>query len=171
MPSRTVSIKTNPSKSMSPVKHLQSRGFSMIEVLITLVVLSIGLLGIAGLQVTGMQSNRSAYYRSQATIIAYDMIDRMRTNVDGVAANHYDDLDSSSPPSTPPTCIDTSSGCSAASLAENDLQEWVDDHLSLLPAGSGTVSRSGNIFTVTVNWLENTDPGDPNKSVAISMQL
>lgn len=168
---KTTPFKTTSRKNMSPIKHLQSRGFSMIEVLITLVVLSIGLLGIAGLQVTGMQSNRSAYYRSQATIIAYDMIDRMRTNVDGVAANLYDDLDSSSPPSTAPTCIDTSSGCSATSLAENDLQEWVDDHLSLLPAGTGTVTRSGNIFTVTVNWVENTDPGDPNKSVAISMQL
>jgi type IV pilus assembly protein PilV len=166
-----MSVKIIPAKSASPVKHLQARGFSMIEILITLVILSIGLLGIAGLQVTGMQSNRSAYFRSQATIIAYDMIDRMRTNVDGVAANHYDDLDSSNPPATAPTCIDSASGCSATSLAENDLQEWVDDHLALLPAGSGTVTRSGNIFTVTVNWVENTDPGDPDKSVAISVQL
>lgn len=159
------------SKSLSPVTHLKARGFSMIEVLITLVILSIGLLGIAGLQVVGLQSNRSAYYRSQATIIAYDMIDRMRTNVDGVAANHYNDLDSTVLPSPTPTCIDTANGCSAESLADNDLQEWVDDHLSLLPAGSGTVTRNGNIFTVTVNWVENTDPDSPNKNVAISVQL
>jgi len=158
-------------KTLSPITHLRNRGFSMIEVLITLVVLSIGLLGVAGMQLAGMQSNRSAYYRSQATVIAYDMIDRMRTNVDGVAANHYDGLDSANPPATPPTCIDTSSGCSAESLAENDLQEWVNDHLSLLPAGSGTVTRNGNIFTVTVNWVENTDPNDPDKSVAIAVRL
>jgi type IV pilus assembly protein PilV len=160
-----------PAKNMSPINHLQARGFSMIEILITLVVLSIGLLGIAGLQVTGMQSNRSAYYRSQATLIAYDMIDRMRTNVDGVNANYYDDLDSTDLPATPPTCIDSSSGCSAESLVENDLQEWADDHLALLPSGSGTVIRNGNIFTVSVNWVENTDTTDPNKSVVISVQL
>ena len=158
-------------KSLSPIKHLQSRGFSMIEVLITLVILSIGLLGIAGLQLAGLQSNRSAYYRSQATIIAYDMIDRMRTNVDGVAANHYDDLDSGTMPTTPPTCIESANGCSAASLADNDLQEWVTANLSLLPAGSGSVTRNGKIFTVTVNWLENTDPNNPNKSIAIAVQL
>jgi type IV pilus assembly protein PilV len=143
----------------------------MIEILVTLVILSIGLLGVAGLQLTGLQSNRSAYYRSQATIIAYDMIDRMRTNVDGVAANHYDDLDSDNPPSSPPTCIESANGCSAASLADNDLQEWVNDYLSMLPAGSGTVTRNGNIFTVTVNWVENTDADDPNKNVAISVRL
>ena len=158
-------------KSLSPIKHLQARGFSMIEILVTLVVLSIGLLGVAGMQLAGMQSNRSAYYRSQATIIAYDMIDRMRTNVDGVAANLYDDLDSSNPPATTPTCISDASGCSSTSLADNDLQEWIDDHLSLLPSGSGTVTRNGNIFTVSVNWVENTDPDDPNKNVAISVQL
>ena len=158
-------------KSLSPVKHLQSRGFSMIEVLITMVILSIGLLGVAGMQVAGLQSNRSAYFRSQATIIAYDMIDRMRTNVDGVTSNLYDALDSANPPSTPPTCINTTSGCSAASLADNDLQEWVDDHLSMLPAGSGSVTRNGNIFTVVVNWVESTDVNDPNKNVSISVQL
>jgi type IV pilus assembly protein PilV len=158
-------------KSLSPIKHLQSRGFSMIEVLITMVILSIGLLGVAGMQVAGLQSNRSAYYRSQATLIAYDMIDRMRTNVDGVAANLYNALDSANPPATAPTCIDSVNGCSAASLAENDLQEWVDDHLSLLPAGSGSVTRNGNIFTVVVNWVESTDVNDPNKNVSIRVQL
>src|SRR3569623_1233592 len=54
----------------------RQRGFTMLEVLISVVVLSIGLLGIAGLQATGQRNNHSAYLRSQATALAYDMIDR-----------------------------------------------------------------------------------------------
>lgn len=142
----------------------------MIEILITLVVLSIGLLGIAGLQVTGLKSNRSAYYRSQATVIAYDMIDRMRTNVDGVAGGDYDDLDSTDDHNDP-DCISSVNGCSAASLAQNDIIEWTSDHLSVLPAGTGTVTKNGDIFTVSVNWVESTDTDDPNKNVSIRVQL
>ena len=56
------------------------RGTTLIEVLIALIVLSIGLLGLALLQVTSVQSNHSAYYRSQATVLAHDLADRMRAN-------------------------------------------------------------------------------------------
>lgn len=141
----------------------------MIEIMVTLVILSIGLLGIAGLQLTGLQSNRSAYYRSQATVIANDMIDRMRTNVDGVTANGYDAVDTSNTPSNP-NCISGASGCSAASLADNDIREWAGDVTSLLPSGSGTVVNNAGIFTVTVNWVESTDTASPNKSVAINIR-
>jgi type IV pilus assembly protein PilV len=141
----------------------------MIEILITLVILSIGLLGIAGLQLTGLQSNRSAYYRSQATVIASDMIDRMRTNVDGVTANAYDNADTSKLPSDP-NCISTSNGCSAASLANNDIREWGSDITSLLPSGRGTITANAGIYTVTVNWVESNDTDNSNKSVAINIR-
>ena len=65
----------------------KSRGFTLLEILIAVGVLSIGLLGIAGLQALGQRSNHSAYLRSQATALAYDMIDRMRANKAGVQAS------------------------------------------------------------------------------------
>ena len=57
-------------------------GFTLIEVLISMLILAVGLLGLAGLQATGLRNNLSAYNRSQATQLAYDMADRMRANVD-----------------------------------------------------------------------------------------
>jgi type IV pilus assembly protein PilV len=56
------------------------RGFTLTEVLIAVLVLAVGLLGLAGLQLAGMKSNHSAYLRSQATIVAYDLLDRMRAD-------------------------------------------------------------------------------------------
>ena len=53
-------------------------GFTLVEVLVTVIVVAIGLLGLAGVQLAGMRSNHSAYLRTQATIAAYDLIDRMR---------------------------------------------------------------------------------------------
>ena len=60
----------------------RSRGFTLVEVLVALVVLSIGLLGVAALQLTSLRSNHSSAMRSQATFLAYDIIDRMRANRD-----------------------------------------------------------------------------------------
>src|SRR6185295_1538044 len=68
----------------------RSRGFTMIEVLVSLVVLSIGLLGVAALQLTSLRSNHSSAMRSQATFLAYDIIDRMRANRAAAIAGKYD---------------------------------------------------------------------------------
>jgi type IV pilus assembly protein PilV len=55
-------------------------GFTLIEVLVAMVVLTVGLLGLAGLQATSLKNSQNAYYRSVATQLAYDMADRMRAN-------------------------------------------------------------------------------------------
>ncbi len=60
--------------------HSRARGFTLVEALVALLALSIGLLGIAGMQLTGMRANMSAGWRSQATYLGYDIIDRMRAN-------------------------------------------------------------------------------------------
>ncbi len=68
-----MNLPENPSR---PQK--QQQGFTLIEVLVAVVVLSIGLLGLAGLQTTGLRNNQSAYYASQAAIYANDIFERMR---------------------------------------------------------------------------------------------
>ncbi|WP_455374911.1 type IV pilus modification protein PilV [Kaarinaea lacus] len=134
-------------------KHLSSQnGISMVEVLVSIVVLSFGLLGLAGLQADGLRSNNDAYMRSQASLLAYDMLDRMRANLQGVENGFYDDLLSTTP--TDPGCVN--SGCSIQQMSENDAFEWNQKLAELLPDGQGRVigSGSGSVFTITVMWDE-----------------
>ncbi|MFZ0257314.1 MAG: type IV pilus modification protein PilV, partial [Gammaproteobacteria bacterium] len=69
------------------------QGFSLIEVLITVLVLAIGLLGLAGLHAQALRFSHNAYLRSHATLLGNEMADRMRANLVGVAAGSYDDID------------------------------------------------------------------------------
>lgn len=127
-------------------------GISMVEVLVAIVVLSFGLLGLAGLQADGLRSNNDAYMKSQATLLAYDMLDRMRANVLGVENGFYDDLFSATPED--PTCI--TSGCTIEEMSEHDAFEWSQKVAELLPGGQGRVigTGSGSVFTITVMWDE-----------------
>jgi len=123
------------------------RGFSMVEILVTIFILAIGLLGLAGLQATGLKNNQSAYLRTVAMQQAYDMADRIRANAAGKDAGDYDAI--SGIPSNP-NCI--SSGCTPTQMAQYDNYAWNTDNASQLPSGKGTVTRSGNMFTVTLMW-------------------
>lgn len=139
--------------SFTEAKYIpRQNGISMVEVLVAIVVLSFGLLGLAGLQADGLRSNNDAYMRSQATLLAYDMLDRMRANLQGVENGFYDDLFSTTP--ADPGCI--SSGCSIQEMSEHDAFEWNGNLSELLPGGQGRVigSGSGSIFTITVMWDE-----------------
>ena len=123
------------------------RGFSMVEILVTIFILAVGLLGLAGLQATGLKNNQSAYQRTVALQQAYDMADRIRANPVGKDAGEYDDVSG-----TPgdPGCI--TAGCTAAEIAQFDANEWNTDNAALLPSGAGTVTRNGSLFTVTLMW-------------------
>ncbi|MCI0506012.1 MAG: type IV pilus modification protein PilV [Gammaproteobacteria bacterium] len=125
-------------------------GFTMLEVLVAIVVLSFGLLGLAGLQADGLRNNTSAYLRSQATLMAYDMLDRMRANMQGVANGDYNNLLNTTP--ADPACI--SSGCSIEQMTQHDAYEWSQKLAELLPSGQGSVTGNGqgSVFTITVMW-------------------
>lgn len=119
----------------------------MIEVLITLIILSIGLLGLAGLQANSMTSNHNSYLKNQASIFANDMTDRMRANIVGVRANSYNNLNGIP---VDPGCI--TAGCTPAQMATTDLFEWNTALAQQLPSGQGTIVGDGSIFTITVRW-------------------
>jgi type IV pilus assembly protein PilV len=131
----------------------QQSGFTMLEVLVAIVVLAFGLLGLAGLQADGLRNNTSAYMRSQATLMAYDMLDRMRANPQGVISGDYDALLEITP--TDPSCI--TSGCSIAQMSQHDAFEWSQTLARELPSGQGRVvgSGAGSVFTITVMWDDN----------------
>lgn len=154
-----------------------ARGFSLIEVLVSLLILSLGLLGVAGLQTTSLRSNQTAYFRSQATAAASDIIDRMRANPQGVVDGNYDAIDTTNLPSDP-NCID--SGCNASDLADHDIIDWATNTLSSLPSGAGTVSvddmgtatdASDDVFIVNISWSDATDQNNPNKNLVVHFQL
>ncbi len=118
-------------------------GFTLIEVLVAVVILAGGLLGLAALQATSLGNNTSAYYRSQATQLAYDMADRMRANsadaklaTDGNVATVSAYL-GAVPASGTTTCA--TSGCSTADMARNDLFEWSGMLRLTLLSGTGIV--------------------------------
>jgi type IV pilus assembly protein PilV len=113
--------------SKAPIRAL---GFTLVEVLVAVLVLAIGLLGLAGLQVTGLRNNQSAYHRSLATQLAYDISDRMRANAAG--KDFYDNGAASEA-----DCVAQS--CTPQQIAENDLYEWSELVSGQLPQGEGVV--------------------------------
>jgi len=179
-------------RSSGPVA---GRGFSLVEALVALLVLSIGLLGLALLQGQGLKFNTDAYLRTQATVLAYDIIDRMQANPTGLASGAYLVTSSGSAASKLSTyngckssscACDASTGCSTANLAIHDLGQWYANQARLLPqdtANLSTIERTNPAgsacpgknatYTVTMRWVERKDAeGQPlRKSQAWVVRL
>jgi type IV pilus assembly protein PilV len=144
------------------------KGFSLLEVLVTILVLSLGLLGMAALVTTGMRSNNVAQFRSVATQQTLDIADRMRANLAGVRAGSYDALATGIPASNDCTAVE----CTAAQMATFDHAQWNTANSRFLPGGQGTVA--GNLvggFAITLMWTEKemgaaTDPACPGGTPA-----
>jgi type IV pilus assembly protein PilV len=130
-------------------------GFTLVEVLVALVVLAVGMLGLAVLLVDGLRGSRGAIEHTQAANLAADVAERMRSN--RAAASAYDTADGTPDPSVEPACDDPAGPCDPLALASHDLRRWLDDVAATLPDGRGTVevehraveSRRG---IVTLHW-------------------
>jgi type IV pilus assembly protein PilV len=138
----------------------RQRGFTLLEVLIALLVLSIGLLGLAALQTTGLRSNQMASMRTLVSQFAYDITDRMRVNQTGVTNNEYVIARATAATlSAPPT------------MAETDLSEW-RTNVARLPNGQSEITQctpttapacpvvdGRTTHVVTIYWNESRDAG------------
>jgi len=160
------------------LKRPQS-GFTMIELLVAVFVLAVGLLGLASLQTRSLQFNYSAYQRTQANFLAYDIIDRMRANPTLAYASGYSTETGSGPPSSA-NCQGAAASCDAASMASFDLAQWLCSlgkwnsnttctGLGIegpLAEGDGAVSTTANgsriIVTVTVTWVDDRTLAEDN---------
>ena len=140
---------------MNAFSPVAQRGTTLIEVLIALVVLAIGLLGMALLQVTSVQSNHSAYYRSQVSILASDLADRMRANRTAALTDAYV-FDYPTASSSPPSASGTQ--------AQKDKAEWLNTLAQALPEGTGKVEKSGTLVTISVRWNDNRGRIKPTAS-------
>ncbi len=134
------------------------KGFSMMEVLITVFVMSVGMLGVTGMQLNSLKNNQNAYYRTQVNMLASDILDRMRSNMDEVRdGGAYDGLDTDDGAPADPGCSAVD-GCTPAEIAALDAREWVQkiQNAGIIAEARGTVEiDANNNVTVTINWDEN----------------
>ncbi len=145
------------------------RGFTLVEVLIALTLLSIGMLGNARMQLFSTQATHAAYLRGQAVLMVESFIDRMQANSTGVLAGNYNSADVAN--YTAPqnnNCTETALlpavSCTPAQLAGQDSWEWQQTLTNLLPGGGGTscidsdpddallCDGVGTIYSIRVNW-------------------
>ncbi|MCK7568851.1 type IV pilus modification protein PilV [Marinobacter xestospongiae] len=141
----------------------RERGLTLIEILVTVVILAVGLLGVASLTMGGLKNNQSAFLRTQATLLASDMADRMRLNSAEAIAGSYDGFSTKSVPSAP-SC--GGAGCTASERVDADKVEWAqlvngaNGGMAMLPGGEGIIAggggatTAGNTFTITILWAE-----------------
>jgi type IV pilus assembly protein PilV len=119
-------------KNLAPFR---TQGFSLLELLVTLVVLSIGLLGIGLMQTTNLGLTKTAFTRTQAMLLASDIADRIRAN-ENFAANY---VTTSLTNNVAPTACINGSPCGGAALATTDIQDWSNRIVAEFPGGTGKI--------------------------------
>lgn len=141
------------------------KGFSLLEVLIAIVVLSIGLLGLAGLQFSALRGNNQSYERSQANLLAYEIADVMRVNR-VAAANDAFVMGPTDPPAAAPIDCTADECGTQAQTAAFALDQWFQRVTQVLPAGTARIRCEdgcgpGLLHTVQVMWDESREGLDP----------
>lgn len=159
---------------MSLRQHNSDRSFSdqagstLIEVLVSLLVLSFGMLGMAGVQAVSLRGNQASYFRTIATTLSVDMVERMRANIVGVDDGNYDDATGAATAN----CF-TAIGCSSAQMATQDIFDWSATVTASLPLGASVVcldstptdgtaaanacDGAGSIYAIKLWWDDDRD--------------
>lgn len=134
--------------SQGQLGHQQTeRGAGLIEVLVAVLILALGLLGMAGLQANALKKNQSSYARGQAVMMSYYILDAMRADRPNALAGNYD---------TASTGLCSSTAITGSTLADNTRKDWVDslrDNLGDADATCGIVDCDNTgVCTVTIQW-------------------
>ncbi|HVY22086.1 MAG TPA: type IV pilus modification protein PilV [Steroidobacteraceae bacterium] len=150
----------------------------MVEVLVALVVVGVGMLGIASLYVTTLQAKTTAQARMKAINFAYDIADRIRAN--RTAGDSYAMTIGSTltAPSSTTNCIESTDmaaiTCTPAQMAANDLYSWnklVTDPIQGLPGASGSIAVANanpTTYTITLQWSE---PSSGTQSYKLTVEI
>lgn len=170
-----------------PVTVARSQqGFTLIEVLVSVLILLVGVLGVAGMQMVSLEANRGAFYRSQAIFVGSQILDSMRANASALD-NYVITIDPADPNSVSipadPGCATSVSGCTPTDMAAVDLRQWsthfVDvfgstDYRPTLPGGGAQIQSDGDQYTVTISWqqriFDDTNATDGSDSRSVGAQ-
>lgn len=184
----------------APMQHTQ-RGFTLIEALVSIVVISVALIGIAGMQLVSLKNNAESKYRSLAVQLASDLSERMRSNLDAAL---IDDANRMANPYNKPITIPADSAyaidpgcatlCGAGARAQLDLKQFQDQVRRLLPRGVGVVcidsgndvskvprfdgttitaecDNLGSLFAVKIFWLDDRQSANDSLSNTQAYQV
>lgn len=136
--------------------HASSKGFTLIEVLIAVVILAVGLLGMASLLLNSMQSSQNAYLRSQASMLTYDLIERMRANQEHAVTTNAYTLAANAAATSDPGCA---SSCPPSDQAQKDLHDWRAALAAGIPEATAAITRSNdNQYQISIIWQEAGNP-------------
>ena len=157
----------------------QQKGFTLIEVLVSFVILTVGLLGVAGLQMTGMKSVQGSVYRYEASRLAEDLADRIRANIPGLRGKYYvvkaDVINPITINSLAGTTVTdcASTACDDEQLATYDLKTWASELKSVLQVSDtdekaivsvecsdSDACAADAVVTIIITWQERADLGE-----------
>lgn len=150
----TSSYAVRPSDNMA--------GFTLIEVLVAVVILAIGLLGLANTQIFGLKSIQTSLNRTQASMLSYNMADLMRANITEARKYAGSAYITTLSPTQQSVCESVSANCSFQRMAINDLYNWQTQIAGSLPGGVGVITQSNSAYVITISWTENLDQDQNN---------
>jgi len=138
------------------LRRSKQSGFSMLEILVTLVIIATALLGTAGLQLYAMRMGKSGEFRTQAVLLASDIAERMEANRAGAIAGNYAVLATSAPSAASVDCA--ANPCGPADLAAWDISQWERAVTGMLPQATWwithTVTGDPSTYEIVINWVD-----------------
>ena len=171
-------------------KQMKHKGFTLVEILVSLLILSVGMLGMAGLQISGMRNSATSSYRTDATQLSYDIVDSIRANTLAVDGNVFEEIevdhdDTLVDPQK--SCLQTSttatvSSCTSAEMAAVDLYDWITRVRQKLPNASVSIQCNDldgtdgddctefSTHTIMLSWDENVDGDVDNSSFSYTFR-
>ena len=156
------------------MKFNKSKGFTIIEVLVAMIILSIGVLGLGVLQLTSLQNTQSGQMKSQASIMAYDIIDSMRTNIPSVNSGSYGITLATDTPDAV-NCYGGQADCTAAQMAISDVNHWRTTLGVSLPSGNGGIATTDlgdtTLVSVTISWIDPYSAADGNEQIVLTSEM
>lgn len=159
---------------------VKQSGSSLIEVLVSMLILGVGILGISAMQASTLKTNQNSYMRTQAVFHSLDIVERLLSNIAGAQAGNYND-----PAPVFTGACQTGAGCSAAQMASNDVALWEASVAANLPLGGAVICLDsipddgtpaapacnglGTVYAVKIWWDDNRD-GTANQRYVMTFQ-
>ena len=151
-----------------------SKGFTLVEILVAVLVIGSGIMLAARMQLMAIQNTQGGYLRAQSANLSYEIIDRMRTNIVALSNGNYDIQAADATPAEV-DCGGSSANCTPSQMAQYDQYWWRETIGRALPSGTGAIATtdSGGFTTVTVDmtWVDPYSAAAGSEQITITAEL